>query len=384
MLELLWLLLPVAAASAWLLARYDCARTSHPRRLDVPPDYFKGLTYLLDEQPDKAIEVFIRMVEVDSETVETHLALGNLYRRRGEVDRAIRIHHNVIARTTLDREQRTYALLALGLDYMRAGLLDRAESLFLELLELHEHVVPALQQLIDIYQQEKDWEHATTAARRLEAVTGKPQCAVIAHYCCEMAETARKAGDLGRALARLREALRHDPRCVRASLMEGDIAMQRAEYQKAIQAYQQVDQQDCAYLAETIGPVLNCYRALGKIDGVVPYLQRAWEVYRDRTALLALTRIIKEQQGEEAAADFITGYLRTYPSLYGCAELIELRLLCSADVMQESLLLLKEVTRQMMADRPGYKCHKCGFSGKSLYWQCPGCKSWSSIRPLPR
>jgi lipopolysaccharide biosynthesis regulator YciM len=384
MLELLWLLLPVAAASGWFLAKRECERGVGARRIDFPPDYFKGLTYLLNEQPDKAIEVFIKMVEVDSETVETHLALGNLYRRRGEVDRAIRIHQNLIARLTLDREQRTYALLELGLDYMRAGLLDRAESLLLELLELQEHVVPALQQLIDIYQQEKDWERAIATARKLEAATGKPQRTVIAHYCCEMAEAARRASDTEHALSRLREALAHDPRCVRASLIEGDIAVQRAEYREAIQAYQRVEQQDRAYLAETVAPMVYCYRALSDINGVVPYLQRAWEVYRDNAALLALTQLVKEQRGEEAAVDFITRHLRGYPFIRGFAELIELQLAHSSGVARESLLLLRDVTRQLMADRPGYKCHKCGFYGKSLYWQCPGCRNWSSIKPLPQ
>ena len=130
MLYLLWLLLPVAALSGWWVAsRRSLARSYGRRATDFSSDYFEGLNYLLNEQPDKAIEVFIRMVEVDSETVDTHFALGNLFRRRGEVDRAIRIHQNLIARPTLSREQRTQALFELGADYMRAGVFDRAESL---------------------------------------------------------------------------------------------------------------------------------------------------------------------------------------------------------------------------------------------------------------
>jgi len=158
MLNLLWLLLPVAAASGWWVARHTELVSQARKKSSLTSDYFKGLNYLVNEQPDKAIEVFIRVVEVDSETIETHLALGSLFRRRGEVDRAIRIHQNLIARPSLNREQRTQALLELGQDYMNAGLLDRAESLFLELVELDAHTVRALQLLADIYEQEKDWQ----------------------------------------------------------------------------------------------------------------------------------------------------------------------------------------------------------------------------------
>jgi lipopolysaccharide biosynthesis regulator YciM len=185
--DLLWLLLPLAAASGWLAARFEQKR--HARQsFDLPSAYFKGLNFLLNEQPDKAIEVFMRVLEVNSDTVETHLALGNLFRRRGEVERAIRIHQNLIARPTLDKEQRSHALLELGQDYLKAGLFDRAENLFLELAEIRAHSEQALKLLLHIYQQEKEWEKAISITRKLARVSGKNLDEMIAHFYCELAD----------------------------------------------------------------------------------------------------------------------------------------------------------------------------------------------------
>src|SRR5690554_2987083 len=223
MVELFWLLLPVAALSGWLIGRRRDSRPDSDGG-KLHGEYFQGLNYLLNEQPDKAIEVFTRMVEVDSDTVETHLALGNLFRRRGEVDRAIRIHQNLIARPTLNAEQRSLALLELGMDYMRSGLLDRAEGLFKELAETGNHMEPALRQLLVIYQQEKDWSNAIMVARRLESISGEALHAVVAQFHCERASEHLAAGREREAQEDVRRALNVDPRCVRASLMEAEMA----------------------------------------------------------------------------------------------------------------------------------------------------------------
>ncbi|MCK5360007.1 MAG: lipopolysaccharide assembly protein LapB, partial [Gammaproteobacteria bacterium] len=162
MLDPVWLLLllPLAAISGWIASRQDERIRSRKCGADIPSDYFKGLNLLLNEQPDKAIEVFIKVLEVDSETVETHLMLGNLFRRRGEIERATRIHQNLIARPKLDRYQCSQALFELAQDYLKAGLLDRAENLLLEYAEVEKDPEPALRQLLYVYQQEKEWDQA--------------------------------------------------------------------------------------------------------------------------------------------------------------------------------------------------------------------------------
>ena len=218
------LLLMAAAALGWLFARWGWSGLRDSRFKFVSAEYFKGLNFLLNEQPDKAIEVFIRMAEVDSETVETHFALGSLFRRRGEVDRAIRIHQNIIARPTLGRGHRTQALFELAQDYLRAGLLDRAENILLELIDTPTYTEPALRSLISLYEQQKDWEQAIAMRRRLQAVTGVSEEETTAQYFCELAQAALTSLDMALAVRYLKRAQSHDPDCVRASLLLAKIA----------------------------------------------------------------------------------------------------------------------------------------------------------------
>ena len=381
MWELLLLLLPVAAASGWWVARRD-TRAAASRGPDLSSHYFKGLNYLLNEQPDKAIEVFIRMLEVDSETVETHLALGNLFRRRGEVDRAIRIHQNLIARPTLDRQQRTHALLELGQDYMRAGLLDRAETLFQELIDMNEHVEPALRYLIDIYQQEKDWDRAIPATQKLAAVTGKSRNAVIAHYYCELAEQARQHGDLERTRQLLKEALGSDRACVRASLLLADMDMKIGDYGAAMYSLKRVRYQDPDYLSEALRPLLECYGKLGQTRDAIAYLTELLCEHNSITLMLAMAELLRREQGDHEAAAFITGQLRTRPSVRGLGRLIELNLASAENGVRDDLLILRDVVAKLLEDKPVYKCNNCGFMGKAMHWQCPGCKLWNSVKPV--
>lgn len=382
MLDLLWLLLPVAAASGWWAAKRTAKGHKSAHRTDLNSVYFKGLNYLLNEQPDKAIEVFLRLVEVDNETVETHLALGNLFRRRGEVDRAIRIHQNLIARPTLDREQRAQGLLELGLDYMRAGLLDRAESLFQELIDMDDHSAAALTNLAEIYQQEKDWEQAIRVQQRLESITGVSLHAVIAQYYCELAEQARQIGDGSRAAHMTERALNADPHCVRASLIEASLCVAADDYKGAINAYLRVEDQDPRYLTEVIGPLQECYRRMGKPTLMLDYLQRVVREYPDTSATLALAEVLHEAQGSQSAAQFIAKHLQQRPSVRGLERLIELHLADSGSVSRETLSTLKNLLGKLLEDKPVYQCEHCGFAGKSMHWQCPGCKHWSTLKPI--
>lgn len=377
------LLLPVAAAAGWLAAKRDSRRRARASNgADLSSHYFKGLNYLLNEQPDKAIEVFIRMLEVDSETVETHLALGNLFRRRGEVDRAIRIHQNLIARPTLNQQQRTHALLELGQDYMRAGLLDRAETLFQELIEMDDHVEPALRHLIDIYQQEKDWPKAITAVQKLGGISGKNKNPIIAHYHCELAELARQKGDAALARHMLARALDIDRHCARASLLLGEMDSADGDYNAAMRALKRVQDQDPDYIPEAIPPLLACYAKLGQTDEAIAYLRQILQEHNNITLMLTLAELLRRQQGDREAAAFITEQLRKRPSVRGLERLVELNLTHSEGAARENLLILKDLMNKLLENKPVYKCDQCGFMGKSLHWQCPGCKNWNTVKPI--
>jgi lipopolysaccharide biosynthesis regulator YciM len=381
--DFLWLLLPLAAASGWLAGRYGKRRRESVAAADdLRSNYFKGINYLLNEQPDKAIEAFIKVLEVDSETVETHLALGNLYRRRGEVDRAIRIHQNLIARPNLESEQRSEALLELGHDYLSAGLLDRAENLLQELADGGDYRVQALRQLIDIYEQEKDWNKAIACAHLLEKATGNHLSPVIAHYQCELAERLRETGDADSALEMVNKAHATHERCVRASLLEGDILTDLDEHERAIRAYQRVEQQDADYVPEAIERMRFCYRALDRAQDMDDYLTGLMERYGWITPMLALADLKYDREGSSEAIAFISGQLRRRTSVRGLDRLLELELEKADAEKRAHVSILKDLTGELLSNRPIYKCLHCGFPARRLHWQCPSCKHWNTIKPI--
>lgn len=379
-LTLLFFLLPIAAVSGWWIG--SRSQTNEKQCDDFSSEYFKGLNYLLGEQPDKAIDVFVKMLEVNSETVETHLALGNLFRRRGEVDRSIRIHQNLMARPTLSREQRSAALFELGRDYLHAGMLGRAEALFQELVAQGAHRAEALERLLDIYQQEKGWEKAIDAAQRLESVSGRRMNDMVAQFHCELAEKSRADGDDKSAQRFLQQALSTDRKCTRASLLKADMDMAAGNYKDAIKSLLQVEQQDPAYLSESVPALLECYKQLG-IDGEGErHLRHLLQSYGGTTPLLSLAEMIRQTQGEKVAAELTLTFLRQRPSVRGMDRLIEYYLASSEGEARERLLVLKDLTKRLTEEKTAYRCRNCGFKAKVLHWQCPGCRQWGSIRSI--
>ena len=382
-LDWLWLLLPVAATSGWYAAmRRKRGEKRSSTQTELRNHYFRGVNYLLNEEPDKAIELFIRMLEVDSETVDTHLALGNLYRRRGEVDRAIRIHHNLIEGGALGAEERSEAMLELGQDYLSAGLLDRAESVYLSLAEHEVHGVRALGQLIDIYEQEQDWDKAIAAARRLQDLTRGELGAVMAHYCCEKAEGLNARGKREDAIAALGRALELHRGCVRARLLEGDMRRAGLEHELALEAYLGVESQDPKYLPEVLPNLRKCFEALDRRDELWDYLRHLIDAYGSVAATLELADLIREREGLDSALAFVTGQLEQRVSIRGLHYLIDLELRKQGARAPGYLRLQRALTAALLEDRSLYQCGHCGFRARSLHWRCPSCKQWNTVKPI--
>lgn len=381
MMELLWLLLPVAAASGWWMARREyLGRNGSVVR---SAEYFKGLNFLIDDKPDQAIEVFTRMADVDRDTAETHLALGNLFRRRGEVDRAIHIHGSLIARTNLTAEQRRRAALELGEDYLRAGLFDRAEALFQELVDQPDHMEIAVSRLIHIFQQEKDWRQAIDFCDRLERIDGESKRRETAHFCCELAEEANSRQDAAEARTWLLDALKRDSACARASLLLGRFALRAGDHRAAIEAFQAVERQDRGYFPEVISPLGQCFSALGRIDEWLVYLRHVQERDHGGRITDALAEWLLKQEGEEAALEFLERELRDYPTLLGLRRLVEIKLGRGEGAEYADLRALHCISTQMLNGAARYRCANCGFVVKSLHWCCPSCQRWNTIKPMP-
>lgn len=383
MIDLWPLLLPAAAISGWWVARrnYLGKAAYFPNRLSY--EYVIGLNYLLNEQPDKAVDVFIKLLEVDSDTVETHLALGSLFRRRGEVDRAIRIHQNLIARPQLSALERKEALMALGQDYMSAGVFDRAERIFLEVLALGgEHETNSLQGLLAIYQQEKAWEKALEVVKKLELSSGQSKHVQTAHYYCEIANIALKNNIFDQAQIAIKQALAVDKMSVRASLIQASIFMQNGYYKQAIRSLKRVPQQDSEFLSEIIEPLVTCHTALDLMPECVDYLKQTLIEHPRASTIFVIAEYLLMEKNIEIAIDFVSDKLSKYPSIRGINRLIYWHLETTHGKVKEKLQILYDITNKFLDNKPIYRCGQCGFGGKYLHWHCPSCKQWGRTKPV--
>lgn len=376
------LLLLLCIGIAWYLGYRAKAKEDKPRKSKVPKDYLIGLNFLLNEETDKAVDVFVKMLEVDSDTVETHLAVGKLFRRRGEVDRAIRIHQNLIARPQLERIQREQSLYELGQDYLSAGVLDRAERIFLELVNTKSYSAQALKTLIDIYQQEKDWENALNTAMKYESVAKHNMQQTIAHYHCEIADIAYHKRQFDVASTHLLKAFSADQSCVRSSLLQAKIHVQREEYQEALRCLKKIKDQNPHYLSESIDLLASCYEKLGKEDELLVYLNNLVDEYPKVPVVLILAERIRKWKGDKVAVAFVADYVRRFPSLRGLHLFINLYISTVEGRAKDDLHILQNLMKKVLAGRPDYQCTSCGFSCRTLHWQCPGCHEWSTIIPL--
>lgn len=381
-LYVLVLLVPTAFACGWFAARRAAVHRSGRQVSELSSDYFRGLNYLLNEEQDKAIEVFLKLAEYNSDTVETHLALGNLFRRRGEVDRAIRLHQHLVSRPGLTDAMKTVALLELGEDYMRAGLLDRAEALFCDLVAMDAHAPSALRHLVAIYQHERDWHKAIEHARRLETMTGESEAPMVAQFYCELAEQARQHGARAEAHEYLGHAFECQSDCVRAFILIGRLHAEAREDADAVNAYEAAIAADIAFVPEILPPLLEIYARSDRMQHAEQFLRGILTRYHGVSPVLALTQLYQQRDGERVAIDFLTSQLRLRPSVRGLMALIDATMDKVEGEARDNFLILRDLTRKLLEGQAMYRCSRCGFGAKAHHWQCPSCKSWSSIRPI--
>jgi lipopolysaccharide biosynthesis regulator YciM len=378
----LWWLLPIVAvffALGWIAARIDIKHLLRESRA-LPLSYFRGLNFLLNEQPDKAIESFIEVVKVDPQTVDLHFALGSLFRRQGEIDRAIRMHQNLLDRPDLPAERRTTATYELAQDFHRAGLLDRAEELFTRLDGTpYEH--PSLSHLIAIYETEKDWAKAIAATRRMEALAKQPYFKEIAQYHCELAQAALLRGDAALAQREIDTALADHRACARATLLAGDLAGQQGDFRTALAAWQRIESQSPAFLALAAERFADAYRRLSDLPTGIRLLRNYQAQYPSLDVLNALFSLTLEHEGPIAAAALIKEELARNPTLIGLDRLLEAQLLAAPAERRHDLELVKGLVGQHIKRLGLYRCEQCGFRARQYYWRCPGCQKWETYSP---
>ncbi len=378
--EVWWLLvIPFFFALGWIAARIDIRHVIAESR-SLPRSYYKGLNALLDEHPDKAIDIFVEIARLDPETAELHFALGNLFRRRGDIERAVRVHQSLLARADLTPELAAQARYELGQDYLKAGLLDRAEETFHQLAH-SQYGTQASRALLEIYQREKEWKRAIEAALALQASGAGAYQKEIAQFYCELAQDDMVHAHADVAMATLEKALSYDRNNVRAMILIGDVLLSKGDTEAALLAWRRVEQQSSPHVALVAQRLMDGYRAVGRLREGVNLLKAYLAEAAAIDLLEVVFKAVLELDGPEAANQLISDELRRTPTLLGLDKLIEARLMHSPPERLAELTLVKNLVGGYAQKLARYQCGHCGFKAKQFYWQCPGCSQWESYAP---
>ena len=378
--EIWWLLgIPIFFGLGWIAARVDIRQLIAESR-SLPNGYFKGLNFLLNEQPDKAIDAFIEIVKLDPETVELHFALGNLFRRRGETERAIRVHQNLLARPDLPLEHQVHAQYELGQDYLKAGLLDRAEETFNLLVET-QYSAQARRALLEIYQREKEWTRAIDAATALQESGAGGRQKEIAQFYCEIAQDELVHTHADAALKVLEKALLADRKNVRATLLIGDVYLANGDIEAALLAWRRVEQQSVPHVALVAQRLMDGYRTLGRAQEGANLLKSYMAEASSIDLLEVVFKAVLELDGVEAANQLVSDELRRTPTLLGLDKLLDARLMDAPPSVRPELSLVKNLVHGYAQKLARYQCSHCGFKARQFYWQCPGCSRWETYSP---
>ena len=373
-----WQLLffPLFFVLGWAAARIDIKHLVKESR-SLPRSYFQGLNFLLNEQPDRAIEAFVDAVKVDPQTIELHFALGSLFRRRGETERAIRMHQNLVEREDLPQDLKLQALSELGQDFLKAGLLDRAEEVFDKLRDSAMDK-DAKSNLLEIYQLEKDWEKAIAIAAELPDIASQIE---VAEYHCELAAAEMIRSRPDAASAYLRTALERNRKCVRASMLQGDMEVQQDRFEEAIACWQRIEQQDPTYLALVAQRLLDAFRGMDRRDEGLQLLRGYLDHYPSLDLLDVVFQLVLESEGADAAYCLVRDELKRNPTLLGFDKLIEARLLVAPPETRADLELAKSIVQGYTRRLARYRCDNCGFKARQFYWRCPACGGWETYSP---
>lgn len=377
----LWMLLgiPLFFGMGWIAARVGVRQLVSESRT-LPRGYFKGLNFLLNDQPDKAVDAFIEIVRMDPETADMHFALGNLFRRRGETERAIRVHQNLLARPDLPQEQKEHAEYELGMDYLKAGLLDRAEETFNRLIH-SQYAVPARRALLEIFQREKEWPRAIEAALGLQESGAGSRQKEIAQFYCELAQDALVHLHPEDALPLLDKSLQADRVNVRATLLIGDAQLAKDDVEGALMTWRRVEQISVPHTALVAQRMMDGYRKVGRpLEGVnliKSYLEQASSI----DLLEVVYKAVLELDGLDAAKELVVNELRRTPTLLGLDKLLEARLIDAPASVVSELSMVKNLVHGYTQKLARYQCSHCGFKARQFYWQCPGCSRWETYPP---
>lgn len=378
---LLYILVVVAIGIGWWLRGREGIKQADT----LGPNYYNGINYLLNEEPDRAVAAFIEELDVNQDTLETHLALGGLLRRRGELEKAVIVHENILAHARLEKEDMLNVKLELARDYLLAGLLDRAEELSVTLSHEKGKTLRESRKItLEVYELEKEWHQAVEVAQLLAVGddTEKYEKA-ISHYYCEIASDHLNGRNYEAARGAISEAIGHDASNARATLIHGKIDIAEGRYEDSINTLMRIRDQEHVYVPESLNTLSEAYEkaALSKED-LCEYLESCLQITPSISIVLTLATVKREQIGDEAMAKFIANHLKRNPTIRGLTQLIDLHVDNTSGVAKQNLTILRSFAEALVADKPAYRCHACGFELKKMAWHCPSCRDWATVKPI--
>lgn len=378
----LFLLLPVVYLFGWLKGRSHSTDKERDSSHTLSSDYFKGLNYLLSDQQDRALPVFLKLVQIDNETIDTHLALATIYRRSGNYDKAIEIHQNLIAKPSLSPKYRSKALLELGRDYLTAGLFDRAEGLFNDVIKSGFYDKDARQYKLTIFQQEKEWLEAISEAKTLIQQGDSSLKPLIAQFYCELSKQFFLKGNLKQAELAVKNALAYNSDCIRALIARIRNAVSSKKYKDAVKYIKQIQQTDSDYFLSVLSYCVESYRELGKVDELIDYLRSVEKQNVNLSLMEVIASLMTENQSDEAAQNYLQQQLSIAPSMNGLASFINLMNKQGNYTCNTHFQEIQKVIESMKKKQDQYHCNKCGYTSGTLNWQCPSCHVWGEIKPV--
>ncbi|WP_068545215.1 lipopolysaccharide assembly protein LapB [Thalassotalea crassostreae] len=383
MTELLFLLLPVAAGYGWFMGRNSIKQKDQHDKDSLTIKYSTGLNYLLSNQQDKAMEYLLEALTVEDDTAEAHFAMANLFRKRGELDRALQVHEYLVRQPMLSDKQKQQAVFELGRDFHSAGLFDRAEKLFHKLLKSDIYGIKALTYLMQIYQSTKDWQKGVGLEKSVLKSKDKKLKQVLANFYCELASIAILNEEYIKELELLQRALELHPKSSRANFLMAQVFEKSEQYNDACRCYQEIFYQDSEFFPDVIDKMQHCYQHSDINDEFYPFIQKVFEKTGSTTALIKYLDFVESTQSKEKAEEYILTALNRRPTIRGFKHFIKMQLTESEQgKTQQSLDAIKELVAAYINIRPRYSCRHCGFNSTVHYWSCPSCHDWEQIKPV--
>jgi lipopolysaccharide biosynthesis regulator YciM len=382
-MEWFFLLLPVAVAYGWFMRGYSLKQNANTEKEELSIKYSTGLNYLFSNQQDKAIDYLLEALKVEDDSVEAHFAMANLFRKRGELDRALKVHEHLVQQKHLPNTAQQQAVFELGKDFLSAGLYDRAENMFTQLLKSKVYGLKSLTFLMQIFQSTKDWGRGIALKKAIVKTKDKKLMHNLANFYCELATVALAKDEFIQVIELLENALVQDPNSCRANWLMAQIYENHQQYEEACKCYQDIYQQDKEFFPDVIDKMHHCYKELDEENSFYKFIKKVYEETGSSSALISYLSHVENANSLPKAKEFMLLALKRRPTIRGFKHFVKMQMIDSEqESTTENLDVIKELIAEYLKLKHRYSCRTCGFNSSTHYWSCPSCHDWEQLKPV--